>query len=117
MRTKPYAQGGTPLTLAIARLTTLTVHGNYNRKGCSPKSGDGLAAAIRKMPTRAAQDAKNNAGPSQMGRNTLPLNAEIGGPLNPEWCEWFMGWPIGWTELPRSETGKCHSKRLSHGSF
>lgn len=21
------------------------------------------------------------------------------GQLNPEWVEWFMGWPIGWTEL------------------
>lgn len=22
--------------------------------------------------------------------------------LNPEWCEWFMGWPIGWTSLYRT---------------
>ena len=22
-----------------------------------------------------------------------------GGKLNPEWVEWLMGWPIGWTEL------------------
>lgn len=21
------------------------------------------------------------------------------GQLNPDWVEWFMGWPIGWTEL------------------
>jgi hypothetical protein len=20
-----------------------------------------------------------------------------GGPLNPEWVEWLMGWPLGWT--------------------
>jgi hypothetical protein len=26
------------------------------------------------------------------------------GPLNPTWCEWFMGFPIGWTELKDSET-------------
>ena len=25
------------------------------------------------------------------------------GPLNPEWCEWYMGFPIGWTELPPSD--------------
>lgn len=25
------------------------------------------------------------------------------GPLNPEWCEWFMGFPIGWTGLPPSD--------------
>lgn len=22
-----------------------------------------------------------------------------GGHLNPEWAEWLMGWPIGWTDL------------------
>ncbi len=27
--------------------------------------------------------------------NAPPQN----GQLNPEWVEWFMGWPIGWTEL------------------
>jgi hypothetical protein len=27
---------------------------------------------------------------------TLPVVA--GGPLNPTWCEWYMGFPAGWTE-------------------
>jgi DNA (cytosine-5)-methyltransferase 1 len=22
-----------------------------------------------------------------------------GGPLNPTWVEWLMGWPLGWTAL------------------
>ena len=26
------------------------------------------------------------------------------GYLNPEWIEWLMGYPIGWTELDASET-------------
>ena len=26
------------------------------------------------------------------------------GPMNPEWVEWLMGFPIGWTELDASET-------------
>ena len=26
------------------------------------------------------------------------------GPMNPEWVEWLMGYPIGWTELSASET-------------
>jgi hypothetical protein len=25
--------------------------------------------------------------------------ASDGGQLNPEWVEWLMGWPIGWTAL------------------
>ena len=28
----------------------------------------------------------------------------IGGPLNPTWVEWLMGFPLGWTDLEPSET-------------
>lgn len=28
----------------------------------------------------------------------------LAGRMNPEWTEWFMGYPIGWTELNASET-------------
>ena len=40
-------------------LPTVTVHGNYNRKGCSPNSGDGLAMVLRResLPTPKASDA------------------------------------------------------------
>ena len=50
-------------------------------------------------PTPTVQDASNNAGPSQFRRNSLPLNAAIGGALNPTWVEWLMGFPPGWTDL------------------
>lgn len=50
------------------------------------------------LPTPTVQDSSNNGGRSQMDRNTKPLNAVVGGPLNPPWVEWLMGWPIGWTD-------------------
>ena len=28
-------------------------------------------------------------------------HSETGGPLNPEWVEWLMGFPPGWTDLSR----------------
>jgi hypothetical protein len=31
---------------------------------------------------------------------------QIGLPVNPTWAEWFMGWPLGWTDLRPWETGK-----------
>jgi len=74
---------------AHGKLPTLTRKGNYNRKGVSPTSGDGLATAI-------------------------------GGRLNPTWCEWFMGFPLGHTDVGcpiesrRSGTPSCRSK--SNGS-
>ena len=54
-----------------------------------------------------ANDAKNNGGPGQMQRNRLQLNAEVGGQLNPEWVEWLMGWPLGWTALGALATDRC----------
>jgi hypothetical protein len=53
----------------------------------------------KRWPTPTVQDAENNGGPSQYQRNSLPLNAEVGGALNPEWVELLMGFPPGWTEL------------------
>tara|TARA_R100000458_G_C8228801_1_gene211108 strand:+ start:51 stop:995 length:945 start_codon:yes stop_codon:yes gene_type:complete len=50
-------------------------------------------------PTPTTQDGKNNGGKSQHRRNSKPLNAEVGGALNPQWVEWLMGYPIGWTDL------------------
>lgn len=34
------------------------------------------------------------------------------GPLNPEWVEWLMGCPIGWTDLKSSETASSFIARF-----
>jgi hypothetical protein len=72
--------------LALGHIQKMT-NGNYASK---------IGALL---PTLTAQDAKNNGGPAQFRRNTLPLNALLGGPLNPEYAEWLMGFPRGWTDL------------------
>lgn len=93
-------------------LPTLTVCGNYNRKGASPTSGDGLATAILKMPTLCARDYRH-PGRSRLertgGKQGEVLPQAVGGPLNPTWCEWFMGFPRGWTEFGASAMDKSHS--------
>jgi hypothetical protein len=96
---------------------TPTVNGNYNKVGLSAKSVDGLATAVTRMsfPPPTVQDSKNNGAQSQMERNTKPLNAVVGGSLNPTWVEWLMGWPLGWTDLKASVTDKFQQWRLSHG--
>jgi len=64
-----------------------------------PKSYDLLHTAVARRdkgreisswPTPPVQDAENNS---------LPLNAVVGGALNPEWVELLMGFPPGWTEV------------------
>ncbi len=59
----PYGLTGYRLTITNAlefssRLPTPTVHGNYNRKGASKTSGDGLATVLRRLPTPTASDNK-----------------------------------------------------------
>jgi len=68
-------------------------------KTVGTKRGTTLGGAVRMWPTPTTQDSKNNGGASQHERNTKPLNAEVGGSLNPQWVEWLMGYPEGWTDL------------------
>ena len=82
-----------PMLALMARKNlwpTPTICGNHNRKGASATSGDGLATAV------------------------LAHTAVVGGQLNPKWVEWLIGWPIGHTDLKRSETAKSQSAPPSH---
>ncbi len=106
-RSRRYAAGRTPNPsefvpmYPIPTLTTKGLDGGSHSRATAIKRG--------MYPTLTCQDAKNNGGPSQMVRNPRPLNALAGGKLNPEWCEWFMGFPVGWTELKPLETPKSRS--------
>ncbi len=104
------------LAASAAMWPTPTVCGNYNRKGASKTSGDGLATAVLKCATPTARDWRSGkASQATHDRNSRPLSEQIGGLLNPTWVEWLMGWPIGWTDLKPSETDKCHSAQPQPG--
>lgn len=88
---------------------TPTVCDNNNRKGLSKTSGDGLATAVLRYPTPKCQDSrvalidrhKSNLGEVIHGRylnggNATPQTKSAR--LNPNWVEWLMGWPIGYTD-------------------
>jgi hypothetical protein len=104
-----------PLETAVKKLLptpTASLQGGRVNHCAQGKGGWDLASAVtdsmseipRKLwPTPTAQDGKNNAGPSQYSRNSLPLNVIVGGRLNPEFVEFMMGFPIGWTDLEASE--------------
>jgi hypothetical protein len=72
-------------------------------------------------PTPAATDYKGS-GKTGTLRDRLDYATERGatktrvygepaltGQLNPNWVEWLMGWPVGWSDLKQLETGKFHS--------
>jgi len=79
----------------------------------NPKTGNHtqitLNRHVKTWPTPAARDYKGGKKLDTLkkaGRgenNSLPdkvntLNGDTGA-LNPDWVEWLMGWPIGWTSL------------------
>lgn len=39
------------------------------------------------------------------------------GRLNPEWVDWLVGWPIGWTALQPLETHKFQEWLQQHGDY
>ena len=105
------------LAQAVKRWPTPTVCGNYNRKGLSERSGDGLATAVMKWPTPTAHNAKKGGFPAEYERNTPTLAAQAGGSLNPTWVEWLMGWPLGWTDLKPLATDKSPCAPPQRGNY
>ena len=66
-------------------------------------------------PTPTASDSTGGwqrAASKQGGAN---LREALGGPLNPTWVEWLMGWPIGWTDLEPLGTGRFQKWLEEHG--
>ena len=105
---RPNKKGGKILAEEVKKsvFPTPTVCGNYNRKGISSKSGDGLETAVRLWATPTANDAKNSLTESQAGRGTLTAHLvetgdAVGGQLNADWVEILMGYPQGWTDTEK----------------
>jgi hypothetical protein len=56
---------------------TPTVCGNYNQKGASKTSGDGLATAVKKWPTPTVHSAKELSYPAEYNRRTPGLGSVV----------------------------------------
>ena len=99
-----------PLTLAVKRLPTMTnsMATPADREQAKFSGSSGKRPSYqdcKRAPTACANDWKGSAKEGQRrGQLTDPAMGIIpaGGQLNPEWEDWFMGWPIGWTDVRRS---------------
>jgi hypothetical protein len=86
-----------------------------------------LASLAAKWPTPASNNATGGAtGLAGGAGNRKKLYAMLGEEegkkmgcqtLNPNWVEWLMGWPIGWTDLKLLVMDKYHSALQQHGEF
>ena len=92
----------------LAKRTDANGVRNYNRKGASQTSGDGLATWVAKWPTPVARDFKDS-GMFAVHPEKWKLAHRVGGQLNPGWVEWLMGWPTGHTESEHSATARSRS--------
>jgi len=99
--------------------------GRQERKGF-PK--DTLPNAITNWPTPSAHEARlgyqDRSDPNKKGTQesltTVIVNKAGGrsvctGHLNPDWVEWLMGVPIGWTELGCWGTESCQQPQQKRG--
>ena len=66
------------------------------------------------LPTPTGHNSKEGAYPAEFTRNTPTLAAQIGGKINPDWNEWRMEWPIGWSALKPLEMDKFQSWLHAH---
>jgi len=90
--------------------------GKLNSRG-EPK----LSAQVKLWPTPKSRDWKGQSqrwihGPMDSLANLdTGDGTPIGGLLNPDWVEWLMGWPIGWTDLEPLATDRFRQWLDSHG--
>lgn len=76
--------------------------------GKNTQGGPNLRTAVRLATPTASM--KRRSEKFREGR-TPSAQEEVIGPLNPEFVEWLMGYPLGWTALDASATAWFRSKR------
>ncbi len=107
--------GGNPLATAVAMWPTPRVTGQENldtlikRKGLQKALQHNLTAAVQMWPTPRASEYKDTGPVGSKSHTHMQekkyLCAAVKDPeqplgmLNPQWVEWLMGYPEGWTDL------------------
>lgn len=91
--------------------------GKWNSRG-EPK----LSAQVKLCPTPTAMNFTGGAAMCKWGgagarakMKTMFTPEEINGQLNPQWVEWLMGWPIGWTDLRPLAMDRFREWQQQHG--
>ena len=78
---------------------SLTGMARYN-KWPTPTASDGRRGAL-KTASRSNPNSAHHSGTTLVDYVDPDRD---GGPLNPAWVEWLMGFPVGWTDLEPSAT-------------
>ncbi len=70
-------------------------------------------------PTPRSSEAEHSGrkAANHSGQTGLSESVKETGQLNPEWVEWLMGWPLGWTDLKPLEMARFQRWLDSHGGL
>lgn len=81
--------------------TELTETGRRKSKNDKGSHGLNLADTVRMWPTPRAQARSKcfDRGEESRGNLEEVIGKDSPGQLNPQWVEWLMGYPEGWTDL------------------
>jgi hypothetical protein len=125
MRKDKYGQGGKALSYSVGKATWPTPTArdhkdtgdlrNVPEKSLLPRV---VQRVERSWPTPTASEGTGSGHSTDGGKNLRTVVAESEskpGSLNPEFVEWLMGYEIGWTALPPSETPSSRRSRSGSG--
>lgn len=83
-----------------------------------------LESVVKTYPTPQASDYRNRGhlGMPVIQRRVMKKKqiclsmsvSDTSGALNPDWVEWLMGWPIGWTDLKPLAMDRFQSWKNAH---
>jgi hypothetical protein len=106
---------GTTLTDFIRQWPAPTARDHKDTGDLSRVPENGLLPRAVFWATPTSSDGTGGPGNSgrQGGEN---LRTQAGGSLNPQWVEWLMGFPTGWTDLEASEMLSFPKSRSGLGS-
>ena len=125
MRTKPYSQGGHALSLVVGQkeglidkvsqqdrygMEELFSEEDRNQSSQQTSQNSQGGSADHTFPTPGTTGFSNGSGNCDKANRLakegvlseeerVSFRAGNGGQLSPDWTEWLMGWPIGWTDL------------------
>lgn len=75
----------------------------------TPRSTPWMSMALEKIQKYLGRDFGNSNLEDQVTIKLLQMNKNLNGLfMNPEWGEWLMGFPIGWSDLNAVETPSSH---------
>lgn len=106
---------------AAAKMWPTPLATDGSKGGPNQKGGKGdlrLSSAVHQFPTPTATNTKaHHMRGADNGKEREARSYGETGQLNPNWVEWLMGWPLGWTDLKPLATDKCRNAQRRHGGF